>query len=288
MAKPGRKRDGKLERWSQFGLLQREQLHPHGRTGSATQYAVDTSARIAVIVPYLASGHTLAETADELILLNFPLDVNHVRRWLKHYIQYEKGGDLRQRRRAVESANMAESIARSVDRLGSSLPIDPDRPTPQNQDILELLELAALGSHGLAPPEFHGISVPSNVINAVLDCARIEQVLDSTTDARLEQALVTAREALGHPGPGGAEHAGAFAYARYQIPPTDLARVYLHMGGHVCETKHTLAQALLARATLGYIDPRIEEINAAEPQFGFLASVDGAMRDLGRVLSQLS
>ena len=288
MAKLGRKRDGKLERWSQFGLLQREQKHPHGLTGSATRYAVDTSARVAIIAPYLASGHTLAETADELILLNFPLDVSHVRRWLKHCVQHQRDIDFRQRHRSVESVNMAESVKRSVERLGSSLPIDPDKPSPQNQDILELLQLFALGSHGLAPQTFHGISVPSNAINAALDSAHIGHVLDSTIDAILEQALVTAREALGQLGPGGAEQFGTLVYARYQIPPAELARLFLFIDGHVCETKHTLAQAMLAHATLGYINPRLEDINAAEPQDGFLAGVDGAMRDLGRVLSMLS
>ncbi len=287
MAKKGRKRIGKLERWSQFGLLERKQTHPSGLTGSATQYTADTAARCAIIGPYLAAHHTMAQAADELILLNFPIGIGHVRRWLKHYIQRQKKWDYGRRHRAVESANISESLKRSITRIRSYLPADPDRPwdDPPYQDLLELWEMGGLGAHGLVPPELHGISVPSDVLNSLLDWTQIEHVLNITTDARLEQALVTARESLGQPGPGGAEYLGALLYARYQIPPAEFARGYLVSGGHICETQHTLAQAMLACTTLAYVDPRTAELGAEEPQSGFSVGIDGAMMDLGRLLS---
>jgi hypothetical protein len=211
MAKRGYKRIGKLERWSQFGLLEREQTHLHGHSGSVTRYAPDTAARCAIIEPYLAAHRTLPDAADELILLNFRIGVSHVRRWLKHYIQHQKNVDFRRRRRSVDEVNMPESIRRTVKGIGSSLPTDSDRPweNPQHQDLLELLQLTALGAHGLVPLEVHGITVPSAAINAFLDWEHLEQVLDATTDAHVEQALVTARESLGQPSPGGAEYRGA-------------------------------------------------------------------------------
>src|SRR5262245_43693011 len=66
-----RKRDYQRERWTQYGLIARKQTHQAGRRGSSTVYGADTAAREAIIVAYLDEGHTLQQTANELILLGY-------------------------------------------------------------------------------------------------------------------------------------------------------------------------------------------------------------------------
>ncbi len=264
-------RPRQLERLVEFGLLHREQQWPARHRGSSTRYDRDAAARVSIIQKHLADGHTLLDTAFELVLQGYDLHKPTVlRRVLSDFV--DRQIDLTARYLCEPTvADDNASAARA--RLQRKLRTFSDREG-LSPDAHDTLVISALGMTGVMPQSRNGILLPSD---ALMNVRRWRGLLDSasTTDARLAQAVGDAREALGRDAEWFTSSMGTY----FNFSPEDLVRAFLP--GHICKTRHSVAQALLPHSILGYIDPLSSSDEATRAGPAFLVLLASGTAEIG-------
>lgn len=262
MSRKTSKQPRQRERWRAYGLLlPSERIYLKGRRGASWREPIDTSAREVIIREQLASGRTLADAATELLLRGFDLAKPAlVRAWLIDYCdRYISLAALRERNRTAidagpdrERARIARNVRRTTDQFThQSVP---------TRDALTHMFLLANGAAPTPRPR-DGMILPDS---APFDWRRLRGLVDAATDARLMQSLANAREqAVADATTCGPQ------YALCGISPPDVVRGLLP--GHVCRRGHTVAEAMLPRATLGQLDTLWTN---PDPQWAGMAFLD--------------
>ena len=271
-------RDRKRERWTAYGLLHPPQrVYRTDRRGADFVPHPDTAARKAIISPYLADGHTLAEAADELILQGYdPVKPILVRHWLVNYCdQWIEIVALRRRHRGA--ADTAPSTQRAHIQRKLRTLADQASMTDAARDTLAV---AWLGANGILPRHLQGMLMPSDDQPS---WRRLRDLLDpaQSTDARLMQALADGRElAVSY-----AEQVTSLLAIPSGMALDDWVRELLP--GHICKTRHSLPQALLATAVLSQLDPHSSTSAATWAGPKLLETLVSGTTEIGGLLGTL-
>lgn len=249
MSRKTSKQPRQRERWRAYGLLlPLERMYQKGRRGALWQEPADTSARETIIRAHLARGRTLADAGVELILRGFdPAKPDIVRAWLLDYCdRFIHMAGLRARNQHAIGVDPSDTVGQRA-HITRGVRTFADLRTAQSPAARNTLTDMVLLANGLTPAHPHGGTVYPR--SDPFDWRRLRSLVATSTDMRLMQCLARAREQA---------VVDAATYApQYQamlgISPQNIARALLP--GHICHWGHSVAEAMLPRATLGQLDP---------------------------------